>query len=198
MSESFASDVFFTPSVKQFQTARGSRNAYARKEQSGFRTEIDSGLSGWLAERDSLYFATANAEGQPYIQHRGGPPGFLRVLDAQTIAWADYRGNKQYISLGNLAENNKAMLFLMDYESLDRIKIWGTARVVQDDPHLMARLMPQGYQAVPEQVIVFTVSVWDSNCSKFIPRKVPADAALEVIRGLQARVRELEAQLAKG
>jgi predicted pyridoxine 5'-phosphate oxidase superfamily flavin-nucleotide-binding protein len=192
------SDIFFTPAVKAAQTRRGSRASYARKAESGgFRTEITPDLAGWLAERDSFYLATANAQGQPYMQHRGGPPGFIRVLDAHTLAFADYRGNRQYITLGNLAENDQAMLFLMDYASQSRIKIWGRARVVEGDDELVARLMPEDYKAIPEQVIIFTIDVWDSNCPKHIPQMVKLADVAPIITDLRQRVAELEAQLAQ-
>ena len=123
----------------------------------GWETEITPELAAFIAEQTSVFLATANAAGQPYIQHRGGPPGFLRVLDEQTLAFADYRGNRQYITLGNLAENPKVHLFLIDYAHRQRIKIWGEARVVEDDPELVAALMPEGYKARPEQAIVIHV-----------------------------------------
>ncbi len=169
-------DVAFTPSVKAVQERRGSRAAYARVEQrGGWEQRVTPALAAFLAERDSLYLATASADGQPYVQHRGGPKGFLRVLDERTLAFADFRGNRQYISLGNLAENDRAFLFVMDYEHQRRIKIWGRARVVEDDPALLAALADPGYDGVPEQAIVFHVEAWDTNCPQHIPRLVPAD-----------------------
>ena len=131
-----------------------------------------------------MYFATASADGQPYIQHRGGPKGFIRVLDKNTLAFADYSGNRQYITQGNLSENNKAHIFLMDYAHRRRVKIWGEARVVDDDPALLQSLMPQGYKARPEQVILFRISAWDTNCPQHIPQKF--DAA-DVAAALAAR-----------
>lgn len=197
MDATTASDVIFSTAVKAVQTAKGSRAQYARKaDAGGFATAITPDLAAWLAERDSFYLATASAEGQPYMQHRGGPPGFIHVLDEHTLAWADYHGNRQYVSTGNLAENDRAMLFLMDHDSRTRIKIWGRARVVSDDPALLARLMPAGYRARPEQVIVFEVSVWDPNCSQHIPRLLHADDVGPLVARLQARVKALEAALA--
>src|SRR5712692_1427013 len=138
-----SSDVAFTPSVKAVQERRGSRSGYRKmEERGGWQTRVTPDLAAFLAERDSAYLATANAAGQPYVQHRGGPKGFIRVLDDRTLAFADYVGNRQYITAGNLAENNRAFLFLMDYAHQRRIKIWGTARVVENDPALMAKLMP--------------------------------------------------------
>ena len=150
---SYSSDVAFTPAVKAIQARKGSREGYAHVEaRGGWRTEIDENLAGFLAETNSFYLATASADGQPYIQHRGGPKGFVKVLDKNTIAFADYSGNRQYITQGNLSENPKAHIFVMDYAHRRRVKIWGEARVVEDDPALTKSLMPQGYKARPEQV----------------------------------------------
>ena len=136
------SDIAFTPTVKAFQVQHGSREAYARMERErGWEQTITPELEAFIVERDALYLGTANAEGQPYIQHRGGPKGFLKVLDARTLAFADFRGNKQYITVGTLAENAKAFLFLMDYAQRRRVKVWGRARIVEDDPALLARLV---------------------------------------------------------
>ncbi len=155
----FSSDVAFTPAVKEIQARKGSRDAYARVEQNGgWRTEIDADLTAFLAAQDSMFLATATADGQPYIQHRGGPKGFIKILDKNTLAFADYSGNRQYITQGNLSENPKAHIFVMDYAHRRRVKIWGEARVVDDDPALLQSLMPQGYKARPEQVILFKVS----------------------------------------
>jgi predicted pyridoxine 5'-phosphate oxidase superfamily flavin-nucleotide-binding protein len=168
-----SSDVAFTSAVKAVQTRKGSRAAYARmEERGGWETEITGELADFIGEQNSFFLATASADGQPYIQHRGGPPGFLRVLDATTLAFADYRGNRQYISLGNLAENPKVHLFLIDYATRRRIKIWGEAVVVENDPALLAELMPEGYDARPEQAIIIHVSAWDENCPQHIPSKV--------------------------
>lgn len=192
-----SSDIAFTPSVKAIQTRRGSRAAYARMEDNGgFRTKITDDLSAFLAAQTSVFLATANAEGQPYIQHRGGPAGFLRVLDAQTIGFADYAGNRQYVTSGNLADNPRAYLFLIDYAQRSRIKIWGTARVVNDDPALIEQLMPQGYNARPEQAILFTVTAWDSNCPQHIPQRFEAADVAAALAARDARIAELEAALA--
>jgi len=198
MTES-TSDIAFTPAVKAIQQQRGSRHAYARMEENGgWKDRVTPDLAAFIAERDSFFIATANAQGQPYIQHRGGPRGFLRVVDERTLGFADYRGNRQYITLGNLAENERAFLFLMDYANRQRIKIWGRARVVDDDRELVARLMPEGYKAKPEQVILFDIEAWDANCPQHIPRMIPAEEAAAAIVRLEARVAELEAQVAGG
>lgn len=193
-----SSDIAFTPAVKAVQIRKGSRTAYARMEaRGGWDTTITPELAAFLAEQDSIYFATASAGGQPYIQHRGGPPGFLHVLDDHTLAFADFVGNRQFITTGNLAENPRAHIFAMDYLNRRRIKLWGTARVVDDDPALLASLMPAGYAAKPEQVIVFTVAAWDSNCPQHIPQKVDVSAVAATVEALQKRVAELEAELAR-
>jgi predicted pyridoxine 5'-phosphate oxidase superfamily flavin-nucleotide-binding protein len=193
-----SSDVAFTPAVKAVQTARGSRAAYSKMEQrGGFRTAIDADLIAFLAEVDTAYLATANAEGQPYAQHRGGPKGFIRVVDDHTLGFADYAGNRQYISTGNLAENDKAFLFLMDYAHLRRFKLWGRARVVDGDTALAEALMPAGYRARPEQVILFEVEAWDVNCPQHIPRKYDAADVAAAMAGFEARIAALEAENAE-
>jgi uncharacterized protein len=194
----YPSDVAFTPAVKAIQARKGSREAYARVEQhGGWRTEIDENLAAFLADTNSFYLATASGDGQPYIQHRGGPKGFIKVLDKATIAFADYSGNRQYITQGNLSENPKAHIFVMDYAHRRRVKIWGEARVVDDDPALLASLMPRGYRARPEQVILFKIAAWDTNCPQHIPQKFDADDVAAALASRDARIGELEAELAK-
>lgn len=193
-----SSDIAFTPQVKAVQAARGSRAAYARVEaRGGFRTEIDDDLRTFLAGANSAYLATANAAGQPYVQHRGGPRGFIRVVDARTLGFADYSGNRQYISTGNLSENAQAFLFLMDYAHRRRVKIWGRARIVEGDESLIAALMPEGYTARPEQVILFDIDAWDTNCPKHIPQKFDAADVAAAIAMLESRVADLEAENAR-
>ena len=195
--QSFSSDVAFTPAVKAIQTRKGSRDAYARTEENGgWRTEIDENLAAFLAETNSFYFATATAEGQPYIQHRGGPKGFVKIVDKNTIAFADYAGNRQYITQGNLTENAKAYIFMMDYAHRRRVKIWGEARVVDDDPALTTALMPKGYKARPEQAILFRISAWDTNCPQHIPQKFDAADVAQALASRDARIAELEAEVA--
>ena len=197
-THTISSDVAFTPAVKAIQARKGSRDAYARVEQNGgWRTEIDDDLAAFLAAQDSLFLATATADGQPYIQHRGGPKGFVRILDKNTIAFADYGGNRQYITQGNLSENPKAYIFVMDFAHRRRVKIWGEARVVDDDPALLKSLMPVGYKARPEQVILFKISAWDTNCPQHIPQKFDAADVAAALASRDARIAELEAELAK-
>ncbi len=193
----YSSDVAFTPAVKAIQTRKGSREGYAQVEQNGgWRTEIDDNLAAFLAEANSFYLATANAEGQPYIQHRGGPKGFLKVLDKNTLAFADYSGNRQFVSQGNLSENPKAHIFVMDYAHRRRVKIWGEVRVVDDDPALTRSLMPQGYRARPEQVFLFKISAWDTNCPQHIPQKFDVADVAAALASRDARIAELEDELA--
>ena len=195
--QTYSSDVAFTPAVKAVQTRKGSRDGYARVEANGgWRTEIDENLAGFLAETNSFFFATASAGGQPYIQHRGGPKGFVKIIDKNTIAFADYSGNRQYITQGNLSENPKAHIFVMDYAHRRRVKIWGEARVVDDDPALTKALMPQGYKARPEQVILFRISAWDTNCPQHIPQKFDAADVAAALASRDGRIAELEAELA--
>jgi hypothetical protein len=192
------SDIAFTPSVKAIQTERGSRAAYARMERGrGWQSEISTDLTTFIAAQRSFFMATVNADGQPYIQHRGGPPGFLVVLDPCTLAFEDFSGNRQYISLGNIADNPKVHLFLMDYAHQQRVKIWGEARVVRDDPDLLARVMPANYDAVPEQVIVITVTAWDANCPQHIPQRIDADDVARALAARDARIAALEAELGR-
>lgn len=191
------SDIAFTPSVKAIQTRKGSRTGYARmEEKGGWENTVTEDLASYIAARDSFYLATASADGQPYVQHRGGKPGFLKVLDEGTLAFADFKGNRQYISQGNLAENDKAYLFLMDYANRQRIKIWGRARVVEDDPELLARLVDADYKATPEQAIVFDIEAWDVNCPQHITPRYTELQIAHLVAPLQARIDQLEAQLA--
>ena len=192
----YASDVAFTPAVKAIQARKGSREAYARAEEKGWRTEIDDNLAAYLAEANSFYLATASRDGQPYIQHRGGPKGFVKILDNRTLAFTDFAGNRQYITQGNLSENPKAYIFVMDYAHRRRVKIWGEARIVEDDPAMKDSLMPRGYKARPEQVILFKVTAWDTNCPQHIPQKFDAADVATALAARDARIAELETELA--
>jgi uncharacterized protein len=188
------SDVAFSPAVKAVQEARGSRAAFARRPD--WPDKITPDLAAFLAQIRSFYLATASADGQPYMQHRGGPPGFLRVVDETTLAFADYKGNRQFITTGNLAENPKAFIFIMEYASRQRLKLWGTAKVVKDDADLLAKLWPEGYQARPEQVIVFTLAAYDQNCPQHIPQMFHAEDVARTVQAQAARIAALEAELA--
>jgi len=191
-----SSDIAFTRSVKSIQQQKGSRAAYRRMEEAGgWQTEVTADLAAFLAEQRTAYLATVNADGQPYIQHRGGPAGFIRTLDAHTLGFADYRGNRQYITLGNLADNPKAHLFVMDYVHRRRVKIWGTLEAVEGDAVLLQSLMPQGYKATPERALLFRVAAWDSNCPQHIPMMIPADDVAAALAERDAKIAELTAKL---
>jgi len=194
----YPSDIAFTDSVKRIQSRKGSRDSYARMEKNfSWRTEITSELAGFVAAQRSFFLATANTDGQPYIQHRGGPPGFLQVIDEKTLAFADFKGNRQFISQGNLSENPKAFIFLIDYYSSIRVKIWGVAEVVEDQPELLASLMPnrEEYRASPEQVVMFTIEAWDRNCPQHIPKRIEQAEMTEMIIARDQRIEELEQQI---
>jgi predicted pyridoxine 5'-phosphate oxidase superfamily flavin-nucleotide-binding protein len=192
----YPSDIAFTPSVKAFQTRHGSRSAYSKVEEGkGWQTSVTPDLESFLAGMDMLYLGTANAEGQPYIQYRGGPPGFLQVVDEKTLGFADFGGNRQYITLGNLADNPRAFIFLMDYAHSRRVKLWGTARVVDDDPQLLDRLRDTSYPGKVERAILFTLEAWDVNCPQHIHKRFSQRQIAPVIEQLQAQIRDLEGQL---
>lgn len=194
----FPSDIAFTPAVKSIQTANGSRSSYAQVEAGrGWQTRVTPELAGFLVGLDMFYLGTANAEGQPYIQYRGGSPGFLKVLDDGTLGFADFGGNRQYVTLGNLSENPRAFLFLMDYAAGRRIKVWGTARVVEGDDDLLGRLRDPGYPGRVERAIVFSVEAWDVNCPQHIHKRFSQRQVAPVVEGLQARITELEAEVAR-
>ena len=191
-----ASDVAFTPSVKSIQTRKGSRAAYERMERGGsWAQSISAELKDEIQAQTSVFLATASAQGQPYIQHRGGPAGFLQVIDEHTIGFADFAGNRQYISQGNLQENPKAHLFLIDYARRRRIKLWGTVKVIEGDEALVRRLMPANYRARPEQVMLFTVTAWDVNCPQHIPQRFEAADVEAAIASRDQRIAALEAEV---
>jgi predicted pyridoxine 5'-phosphate oxidase superfamily flavin-nucleotide-binding protein len=166
------------------------------EEKGSWHTTITADLGAFISEQVSVFLATASREGQPYIQHRGGPAGFLRVLDDKTIGFVDFAGNRQYITAGNLAENPKACLFLIDYSNRRRVKLWGTAKIVESDDALIARLMPGNYRARPEQVLLFTLEAWDANCPQHIPQRFEAADVAEALAARDARIAELENQIA--
>jgi hypothetical protein len=192
----YSSDIAFTPTVKALQSRKGSRKAYAHMEEAGsWKTRITPELKAFIEQQNSAFLATANAAGQPYIQHRGGPVGFLRVLDEKTIGFVDYAGNRQYITLGNLEENPKAHLFLIDYARRRRFKLWGELRAVEGDQALIAKLMPAGYKARAERVMLFSVSAWDANCPQHIPTRIDAANVTAALAERDRRIAALEAEL---
>jgi predicted pyridoxine 5'-phosphate oxidase superfamily flavin-nucleotide-binding protein len=193
----FPSDIAFTPSVKAIQEEKGSRVKYSRMENGyGWQTTVTDELDEFLASLDMFYLGTANAQGQPYIQYRGGAPGFLMVVDDHTLGFADFGGNRQYITLGNLSENPKAFIFLMDYANSQRVKLWGTAKVVEDDLALLEKLRDPAYPGKVERAIVFTLEAWDVNCHQHIHKRFSQSQIAPVIERLEQRVKELEAELA--
>ncbi|WP_255247283.1 pyridoxamine 5'-phosphate oxidase family protein [Sphingopyxis sp. GW247-27LB] len=192
----FTSDIAFTETVKQLQTRNGSREAYAKMEAgSGWSDRITPQLADFIARQNSFYLATVNADGQPYIQHRGGPRGFLKPIDDRTLGMADFRGNRQFISQGNLLESRKAFIFLMDYANRRRIKIWGEAWMIEGDEALLQTVMPEGYAAAPERVLLFKVTAWDPNCPQHIPRKIDADEVDAMLAERDREIAELKAQI---
>ena len=190
------SAIVFPPAVRRAQAEHGTARAYDAKIEAGFPDSVTPELAAFIAEQDTAFLGTASADGAPYIQHRGGPKGFLKVLDKQTLAFTDYAGNRQYITQGNLSENSKAYLFVMDYAHRRRVKIWGEARVVEDDEALTTSLMPKGYRARPEQVILFKIAAWDTNCPQHIPQKFDAADVAAVLAAKDQKIAELEAEVA--
>lgn len=193
-----ASDVAFTPAVKKVQSEKGSRASYARMEQgTGWKTTVTPKLAAFLSGLDMFYLGTASAQGQPYIQYRGGPAGFLKVVDEKTLGFADFGGNRQYVSIGNLTENPRAFIFLMDYVNAQRIKLWGRARVVEGDPALLERLGDRAYPGAVERAVLFEIEAWDVNCPQHIHRRYPASVVAPAVEKLQREVGELRARLAR-
>jgi predicted pyridoxine 5'-phosphate oxidase superfamily flavin-nucleotide-binding protein len=193
----FPSDIAFTPAVKAIQARKGSRTRYERIERSGWQTRVTPDLAEFLAGLDMFYLGTANAEGQPYIQYRGGSPGFLKVIDDTTLGFADFGGNRQYLTVGNLSENPRAFIFLMDYANSQRVKLWGEARVVEDDPSLLEKLRDPAYPGKVERAILFRIEAWDVNCPQHIHKRFSQAQIAPVVEQLQARIADLESQLAQ-
>jgi predicted pyridoxine 5'-phosphate oxidase superfamily flavin-nucleotide-binding protein len=187
-------DIVFTPAARRAQAERGSDKVYARKAATGFPDRVTEDLTAFIATLDTAFLGTVSAEGAPYIQHRGGPKGFIKVLDEHTLAFADFAGNRQYITISNLAGNDRAYLFLLDFANKQRIKVWGRARVVENDPELLARLVEPGYRARPERAIVFTVEAWDSNCSQHITARYSEAEVAMAVDGMRQRIAALEAE----
>jgi predicted pyridoxine 5'-phosphate oxidase superfamily flavin-nucleotide-binding protein len=193
---SFCSDIAFTPAVKGIQSDKGSRSSYSRMELGGsWETTVTPELEAFLADLDMFYLGTANADGQPYIQYRGGSPGFLKAVDEKTLGFADFGGNRQYITLGNLSENTKAFIFLMDYARSQRIKLWGNARVVEDDPTLLDSLRDPVYPGKVERFILFEIEAWDVNCPQHIHKRFSQKQVAPAIEQLQGRIAELETEV---
>ena len=192
MTDNF--DIVFPPAAQRAQAERGSATAYARRKDEGFPDRVTPELAAFIAEQDTVFLGTASAGGAPYIQHRGGPKGFIKVLDEKTLGFADYRGNRQYITLGNLSENDRAFLFLIDFSRRQRIKIWGRARVIEHDDALVTRLFDEGYKARPERVILFKIDAWDANCSQHITARLSEPEIEGLFANVQERVAALQAE----
>ncbi len=188
------SDIVFTPAARRAQAERGSAHAYDNKAAAGFPRTVTPELAAFIAEQDTAFLGTASADGAPYIQHRGGPKGFIKVVDEHTLGFADYRGNRQYITLGNLSENDRAYLFLIDFSRRQRIKLWGRARAVENDDALIGKLFDQGYKARPERVIVFTIEAWDVNCSQHITARMTVGEVEGLLGTVQERIAALQAE----
>ncbi len=191
------SERVFTPAARQAQAERGSAKAYERRIAEGFPDRVTPELAAFIAEQDTAFLATATADGAPYLQHRGGPNGFIKIIDDRTLGFADYRGNRQYITLANLSENDRAYLFLLDPARRQRIKLWGRARVVENDPALIERLFDKGYKARPERAILFTIEAWDVNCSSHIVTRFTEAEVEQAFSAVQAKVAELESENAR-
>jgi uncharacterized protein len=187
-------DIVLTPAARIEQAKRGSANAYARKIEAGFPDTVTPDLAAFIAELDTAFLATVSSAGAPYIQHRGGPKGFIKVLDDKTLGFADFAGNRQYITIGNLAENNRAFLFMLDFANRRRIKVWGRARIDEQDEALLARLTDSGYRARPQRAILFTVDAWDVNCQQHIAERFTLAEIEDATAGLRERVAALEAE----
>ena len=191
------SDIVFPPAARRAQAQRSSADLYAKRIAAGFPDRITPELAGFITGLDTAFLATVSAAGAPYIQHRGGPKGFIKVLDERTLGFADYAGNRQYITISNLADNDRAYLFLLDFAARRRIKIWGRARVVEGDPALLARLADPGYRARPERAILFTVEAWDVNCPQHITARFTASEVADATVVLRERIAALEAENAR-
>lgn len=189
--------IVFTPAVQAAQAERGSARAYAQRVAEGFPDTVTPELAAFIAEQDTAFLATATKDGAPYIQHRGGPKGFIKVIDERTLGFADYRGNRQYITLANLSENDRAYLFLLDPARRQRIKLWGRARVVENDAALVEKLFDAGYKAKPERAILFTIEAWDVNCSQHIVSRFTEAEIAEAMGGVTRKIAELEAENAR-
>jgi uncharacterized protein len=191
------SAIVFPSAVRAAQAERGSAKHYEKQIAAGYPDTVTPDLAAFIAELDTAFLGTVSADGAPYIQHRGGPKGFIKVVDDKTLGFADYRGNRQYITLGNLAGNDRAFLFLIDPANRQRIKVWGRARVVENDNALLAKLFDDGYRAKPERVILFTIDAWDVNCSQHITARFTHAEIAEASKTLLERVAALEAENAQ-
>jgi predicted pyridoxine 5'-phosphate oxidase superfamily flavin-nucleotide-binding protein len=189
-----AEDVMFSPAVKAEQTRLGSREAFEGRD---WQTEITDDLRQFLAAIDTFFFATASADGRPYIQHRGGPAGFLKPIGSHMLAFADFAGNRQYITLGHLKENDRAHIFILHYATQQRLKLWGRARVIEGDTELMERLVDPAYKAKPQRAIAFRIEAWDINCRQHIVARYSEAEIAPAVNQLTQRIKELEDEVAR-
>ena len=187
-------DVLFSAAVKAEQARLGSRAQFEDRE---WATEITDNLRQFLEAIDTFFLATASADGRPYVQHRGGPPGFLKPIGTHTLAFADFAGNRQYITLGHLKENDRAHIFIPHFATQQRLKLWGRARVVEGDLELMERLVDPAYKAKPQRAIVFTLEAWDVNCRQHITARYSEAEMAPAVNKLIARIKELEEEVAR-
>lgn len=190
-------EIAFTPTVKQLQLQHGTRDAYARMEQSDRENNrLEPRVADFVRDRDSFYLGSTSANGWPYIQFRGGVPGFLKVIDDRTLGFADFSGNGQYLSTANIQDDDRVFLFLMDYEQRRRLKIWGRARAIGLDDPLLAVLRDDRDPTPIERGFTIRVEAWDWNCPQHIPQKWGEAEVAAIVEPLQARIADLEAQLA--
>ena len=187
-------DVMFSPAVKAEQARLGSRASF---EDRDWQTEITDDLRQFLVAIDTFFFATASADGRPYIQHRGGPAGFLKPIGTHMLAFADFAGNRQYITLGHLKENDRAHIFILHFATQQRLKLWGRARVVEDDAELMERLVDSSYKAKPQRAIAFRIEAWDINCRQHIVARYSEAEIAPAVNQLTQRIKELEEEVAR-
>ena len=187
-------DVMFSPAVKAEQARLGSRASF---EDRDWQTEITDDLRQFRAAIDSFFFATASADGRPYIQHRGGPAGFLKPIGSHMLAFADFAGNRQYITLGHLKENDRAHIFIPHFATQQRLKLWGRARVIEDDLALMERLIDPSYKAKPQRAIAFRIEAWDINCRQHIVARYSEAEIAPAVNQLTQRIKELEEEVAR-
>ncbi len=187
-------DVLFSPAVKAEQIRLGSRAAFEGRD---WKSEITEDLRQFLTAIDTFFFATASADGRPYVQHRGGPAGFLKPIGSHMLAFADFAGNRQYISLGHLRENDRAHIFVPHFATQQRLKLWGRARAVEGDLELMERLVDPAYKARPERAIIFTIEAWDINCRQHIVQRYSEAEIAPAIDQLTQRIKELESEVGR-
>jgi predicted pyridoxine 5'-phosphate oxidase superfamily flavin-nucleotide-binding protein len=189
-------DIASTPSVKAAQEVNGSRSYFAEFKGKRQFDKFGAAETAFVHERDSFYIATVSETGWPYVQHRGGPRGFLRVLDEKTLAFADFRGNRQYITLGNASANDRVSLFLMDYPGRRRLKIYARIEVKElaSNPALTEQVVPAGYRGKPERVFLLHLEAFDWNCSQHITPRFTEGDIDAALRPVRARIAQVEAE----